>query len=113
MNIVERIKWKLKQKNVSIKAYERELGIGNGTIAKWEKQMPRIDKLILVADNLQVSLDWLVFGKENSELNEEERQLLKAYHQADAGTQKSVRKLLDIPEAGTETSSGSQTGKAV
>lgn len=112
MNIVERIKWKIKQRNISIKTYEKELGIGNGTIAKWEKQMPRIDKLILVADNLQVSLDWLVFGKENAELNKEERQLLDAYQKADVGTQKSIRKLLDIPEV-MPKSSESATGKAV
>ena len=112
MNIVERIKSKLKQRNITIKAYEKEIGIGNGTIAKWEKQMPRIDKLIIVANNLQVSLDWLVFGKENSELNEKERELLEAYQRADAGTQKSVRKLLDIPENESK-SSDSQTGKAV
>lgn len=111
MNTVERIKIKLNQKNMSIKAYEKEIGLGNGTIAKWEKQVPRIDKLILVANSLQVSLDWLVFGKENNDLNEDERQLLEAYQQADAGTRKSVRKLLDIPESGT--SSTSQTGKAV
>ncbi len=112
MDIVERIKLKLKQKNISIKSYEKEIGLGNGTIAKWEKQMPRIDKLILVANTLQVSLDWLVFGKENNELNEDERQLLEAYQQADAGTQRSVRKLLDIPENESKLSE-SQTEEAV
>ncbi len=74
--------------------------------------MPRIDKLILVANTLQVSLDWLVFGKENNELNEDERQFLEAYQQADAGTQRNIRKLLDIPENQSKLS-GSQTGEAV
>ena len=46
---------------------ERECGLGNGTIKRWEEQSPRLDKLVLVSEYLQVSLDYLVFGRSCSE----------------------------------------------
>ncbi len=113
MNIVERIQFKLKEKNLSIKALESELQFGNGTIRRWNTNSPSCDKIEKVASLLNVSIDWLITGKQRDELTEEERQLLEAYQQADAGTQKSIRKLLDIPENKTGISSGSQTGEAV
>ena len=43
------------------------MGLGNGTIKRWSTQSPRLDKLVPVAEYLQVSLDYLVFGSSVSE----------------------------------------------
>lgn len=100
MTIVERIKQEITKKNTSIKAVEKELGIGNGTISKWDKQSPRTDKLIMVANYLQVSLDWLVFGKEAEALSEEEQKIIEGYRKASEGRKESVQALLGVTNLG-------------
>lgn len=63
MSLVDRIEKLARQKNQTFKSLEREVGLGNGTIKRWERQSPRLDGLIKVAEYLQVSIDTLVFGE--------------------------------------------------
>lgn len=63
-SLVDRIETKIKEKGLNFKRVERECGLGNGTIKRWAEQSPRLDKLVTVAEYLQVSLDYLVFGSE-------------------------------------------------
>ncbi|MCM1150333.1 MAG: helix-turn-helix domain-containing protein [Butyricicoccus sp.] len=65
--LVDRIELLLKQKGTNFKRAEAACGLGNGTIKRWNEQSPRLDKLILVSEYLQVSLDYLVFGRSVSE----------------------------------------------
>lgn len=60
MGIVERITSKTGLKLAQI---ERELGFGNGTIRKWDTSFPSIDKVVAVADLINVSIDYLA-GRE-------------------------------------------------
>lgn len=71
-SIVERIKssW-----NGSLYSLEKELGLGNGCIARWDKNYPSIDKITLVAKKLNVSTDYLLLGVKNT-LSEEEKKLV-------------------------------------
>lgn len=62
MSIVDRLQSIVKERGTTFKQLERDCGIGNGTIRRWEEQSPRLDKLSKVANFLQVSLDYLVFG---------------------------------------------------
>ena len=114
MTIVERIQFKAKEKGVSIKALEREAGLSNGLIRRWTESSPQCDKLIIVANYLQVSLDWLVLGKENSELSETEQKLINSYRSASPDIQGATRRLLNVtepePESDTETSSEYKIG---
>lgn len=64
-SLVDRIETKIKEKGLNFKRVERECGLGNGTIKRWAEQSPRLDKLVTVAEYLQVSLDHLVFGSES------------------------------------------------
>lgn len=64
-SLVDRIETKIKEKGLNFKRVERECGLGNGTIKRWAEQSPRLDKLVTVAEYLQVSLDYLVFGSES------------------------------------------------
>ena len=64
---MNRIEKRIKEKGTNFKRVEQELGLGNGTIKRWSTQSPRLDKLVPVAEYLQVSLDYLVFGSSVSE----------------------------------------------
>lgn len=79
MAIVERIKQKCKEMNTSMNALEKELGFGNGTIRLWDVKEPGSSKVILVAERLGLSLDWLLTGKEAAELSPDEQQLVDYY----------------------------------
>ena len=66
-DLVNRIEKRINEKGTNFKRVEQELGLGNGTIKRWSTQSPRLDKLVPVAEYLQVSLDYLVFGSSVSE----------------------------------------------
>lgn len=79
MSIVDRIREVCKERGTSIKAMEREIGLGNGTISRWETNIPSYDKVIKVADYLQTSFYWLILGKEAGDLTEDERKLVDTF----------------------------------
>lgn len=90
MTIVERIKIKCKEKGTSMNALEKELGFGNGSIRLWDKKEPGSQKVILVAERLDLSLDWLLTGKESGNLTPEEQILVDTYRQADDRGKKNI-----------------------
>ena len=90
MTIVERIKMKCKEKGTSMNALEKELGFGNGSIRLWDKKEPGSQKVILVAERLDLSLDWLLTGKESGNLTPEEQILIDTYRQADDRGKKNI-----------------------
>ena len=49
-----------KKTGISIAKLERETGIGNGTISRWEKSSPTVDNAKKVADHFGVSVDELI-----------------------------------------------------
>lgn len=59
-DLVGRIEALAKQKGLTFKSLERMAGIGNGTIRRWNEQSPRLDKILAVAQCLDVSLDQLI-----------------------------------------------------
>jgi len=77
---------------VSISAIEKNVGLSNGIIGKWRKQSPSCDKLKLVADYLNVSIDYLLTGKENQsiELKDDEKKLLENYKRLTDESRKEV-----------------------
>lgn len=60
--LIDRLEVEVKKKGLTFNRIERECGLGNGTIKRWNDQSPRLDKLVLVAQYVGVSLDYLVFG---------------------------------------------------
>lgn len=60
--IYENIKRLCDKNNISIRALEKECGIGNGTIGKMEnkERSPRIDTLKKIAEKFGVSVDELL-----------------------------------------------------
>ncbi len=62
MNMVERIKTTAARQGYTLAQLERSLGFGTRTIYKWDRNLPSVDKVLAVANILQVPLSWLVTG---------------------------------------------------
>ncbi len=80
MKIVEHITRECKRKKLTIAELERNAGLSNGTIKKWESSMPKVDSLGKVAEYLRVSLDYLCSDEEQSNSNINESELLFYYN---------------------------------
>lgn len=109
MSLYERMKRVCNEKGTNFKRLEQELGFGNGTLRKWENQNPSYDKVVAVANKLNVSLNWLILGKESEDLTPEEQQLIDLYRQADERGKRSIMRLAQ-DEARELESSTSGTG---
>lgn len=99
MSLVERIKMKCQENAISIKALERETGLANGSIRRWDSQKPSYDKIILVANKLQTSFYWLITGNETPKLNPDEQKLIEYYRSSD---DRSKRMILAMAAAGAD-----------
>lgn len=72
MSLKERIRELCKNNGTSIPNLESELGFGSGTISKWDKSAPSVDKLQKIANHFGVTIDYLMTGKEVSEEEQSE-----------------------------------------
>lgn len=92
MGLVERIKKLCTSNNTTIKALERQIGISNGSIRHWDDKPPAVERVLSVANTFNVSLDWLVTGKEANEMTPDEQKLVEYYRKADARGKRSILK---------------------
>lgn len=77
------------QKKLNISQIEKACGFGNGTIRKWTTQTPSAEKILVLANYLNVSMEYLLTGQEkNSSLNRDELKLLNLYNDLDQNTKK-------------------------
>lgn len=60
LSLVEKIKELSSEKKITIAELERKTGISNGQIRKWNTSTPGVDKLKLIADYFDVSVDYLL-----------------------------------------------------
>ena len=67
MTVFERIEFLRKSKNISQGKLEKELGFSNGSISKWKNSMPTPERLQKLAEYFNVTVDYLVTGKESME----------------------------------------------
>lgn len=58
--MVEQIKRLCSEHKTSIKALEKELGFGNGTIRRWDKNTPSIERIKLVASRFNVPISYIL-----------------------------------------------------
>lgn len=73
MTLKERIKELANAKGMSLPALESELGFGNGTIVKWDKSTPNVEKLNAVAKYFDVSMDYLLNGESHNVLTNKDK----------------------------------------
>ena len=95
MVFIEKLLNELKERKISKSELARSTEIGDSTIRSWEKgSQPTLDKLIKIANYLDITLDELCCYNAKNRKNE----IQAAYNAADPGTKAAVRKLLDIKE---------------
>lgn len=58
--IYDKIKEICKEKGISVSSVEKEAGLGNGAISKWNESSPTLERLQAVANVLKVKLDVLI-----------------------------------------------------
>ena len=102
--LVEFIRVSCKNQGSSITKMEKDLNFANGTVGKWAngKRYPPKDKLSLVADFLQISIEALM-GEEQkekpapggSELDAHAKAILYKYEQLDPAQRVMFEKMLD------------------
>lgn len=68
--IVDRIKELANKQNISISELEKKVGLGAGTVSRWDVRTPGIDKVTKVADYFNVSTDYLLGREEKVSLAE-------------------------------------------
>ena len=59
-----RIKELCRENGTTVQKLEAAVGISNGAISKWDNKRPSADKLKAVADFFDVSMEFLLTGKE-------------------------------------------------
>lgn len=108
MTLREIIKKLCKDKGISVNKLEEELGFAKGYVSKLDKSNPNSAKLQLIADFFDVSLDYLMTGKENrlSERNanldymlltdDDSRGILIEYQNLDKDHKEMLKKYLDF-----------------
>ena len=117
--LVEFIRVSCKSQNSSITKMEKDLKFANGTVGKWAngKRYPPKDKLLLVADFLQISIEELMgeapekkekpTPSEESELNAHAKAILYKYEQLDPAQRVMFEKMLDVA---LEAAKGKENG---
>lgn len=117
--LVEFIRVSCKSQNSSITKMEKDLKFANGTVGKWAngKRYPPKDKLLLVADFLQISIEELMgetpekkekpTPSEESELNAHAKAILYKYEQLNPAQRVMFEKMLD---AALEAAKGKENG---
>lgn len=71
MGLYEKIKLLAKERKISIRKLEEDLGYGNGTIRRWDVATPGVDKIQKVADYFGVSTDYLLGRTDEATLKKE------------------------------------------
>lgn len=68
MNIKERVKNLCKEKGISLNKFEQEIGVASGYLSKLDN--PGIKTVKLIADYFNVSVDYLMTGKDVDDIVE-------------------------------------------
>lgn len=58
--LYDKIKEICKKNGVSVSAVEKEAGLSNGTISKWNESSPSVDNLKAVANVLKIKVERLI-----------------------------------------------------
>ena len=84
--MLEKIKKLCKEQGKTLASLEKECGLGNGTISKWGRNSPSVDKVSAVAKILNVSISEILGEKKNpvsangDGISEHDVRLLEWFH---------------------------------
>lgn len=101
MALLDRIKELCEQYSYTFASLEREAGLGQGTIRRWDKNIPSADKLLSVANLLDTTVDYLLTGKKTQIFKQTSGKFIDCSQLNDLGIKKIqeyVNDLLDNPK---------------
>lgn len=77
----DRLNKKIKESGLKRTAFADEVGIKNQSITDWEKRgtIPAGDVCLRMADFLDVPVDWLISGKTEGGMSEDEMELVRKF----------------------------------
>ena len=82
MLLTDRIKSLAEPLNMTFASIERDVGIGRGTIRKWDTNCPAADRLLKVANLLNTTTDCLLTGDDHKKLlSFDDKEWLSLIHQ--------------------------------
>lgn len=96
MNSVERVKAICKERKIAISKLEKDLGFSNGYIGQLRKGVFPADRLIAIADYLELSVDYLATGEESEKEKPAQESGLSVEEIKEAFRGKSLEELTEI-----------------
>lgn len=102
--MLTRIRSLCQDKGITVYQLEKKLGFSIGTIGHWKDAMPKADKLLQVAEALDVSPEFLIYGATKKTASQtadgkEDAEFLNLYHRATPMVQTLVVKMLKEAES--------------
>lgn len=80
MTFYERLRAICKEKGTTVTNMLTKLGIATGSTGNWKRgSLPNGDVLIKIADYLNTSVDYILFGEYRSDISKDERKLVELY----------------------------------
>ncbi len=95
MTLIDNIKAGASKKNISIARIEKTLGFGKNTIYRWDKNSPSLDKVIAVANLLELPISSLVTSNFELPPNEHLR-LISSYERLSVENKNNMNAFLEI-----------------
>jgi len=94
-SVKDRVKRLCQENGITVQQLEKQIGLSNGTISKWDRYNPRMDKLQLVADYFSVTTDYLTGVSLNAAI-ESKTETITAFGTYEVDLIKTFRKLTEI-----------------
>lgn len=105
MTINQRLFDTMTSKNIKSSDLAKKLNINKSIISAWKNRgtNPPMEYAVQICELLDISINFLITGKDEDNISLEEQKLINAYRLADSGMKAAARKLLDVPELETES----------
>jgi transcriptional regulator with XRE-family HTH domain len=97
MSIVTRIKLLADERKMTIAELERKLDFSNGSIRRWDKQSPSVDRLQKVADFFNVTADSLL-GRNEENTSPKAQSIARRYDKFSSDQQELLDALFETVE---------------
>lgn len=114
-DFLNRLKKSKSEKKLRVEDISRISNVPIGTVSKIFAGIttdPKISTVISIAESLNVSIDYLIYGKRETGLREEESYIIKKYRQLNTDDQEEVNAILDVKLAKTYKKSAEKEGLA-
>ncbi|EPA2205581.1 helix-turn-helix domain-containing protein [Listeria monocytogenes] len=97
MTLLEVIKKLCKKRGISVTMLENELELPDNTIYQWKNRTPSVDRLQVVADYFNVSVDYLLGRTDNPYVDNDipQEAATLAAHIDPAATEEDMKKILE------------------